>query len=245
MANKSSISSMKASLITTSLFTPVYSILHNQYFTGFSFKKTFSHLYNDNGFRRFYRGFPYILSYVGLLRGGEAFCHEYLTHKYKDKLNLIEINSIGSLCSTILKLGLHPLNTIAIHKQILGKFDSNNFRLTKLYSGYLYNVPGIYLSNFIWFGCIRLYPKYIKKTFNSDNIYLVNGLSGCLASITTDLCINPIKVLKTNRQISKKKILTGENLFKNFKILYRGIKTRLIFTSIYGFIFSILWKRTI
>ena len=53
---------------------------------------------------------------------------------------------------------------------------------------------------------MRVYPQYIEKIniLNNHSIDLVGGISGVLSTITTDLLVNPIKVLKINKQVGKK-----------------------------------------
>ena len=109
-------------------------------------------------------------------------------------------------------------NTISVKKQLYSEINYSSLNFNNLYAGCMYNIPSIFLSNFLWFGSMRIYPYYIEKLniFKNKKYDIVGGISGTLASITTDLFVNPIKVLKINKQGNNKK-----KLKKNISNLYR------------------------
>ena len=144
-----------------------------------------------------------------------------------------------------------PLDTLDVMLQVNGKSGYNILKEKIRNNGVrvLYHGTGAWsITNFIGnYGWFLTYST-IKDKYPENNSLLFNGITGFLASTTSDILTNPIRIAKTTRQsyenpISYNKIVT--NIYNQYGILEfwkRGLATRIITHGLQSSLFVVLWN---
>lgn len=228
------ISCSSACAIQSSLLYWIKPIIKNQHIYGDSLLKTYTILSSDKDIFRFYRGFvPHIIK-SGIGRTADITL-------YKKLSTTIDNNKYTSLisggCSSIIKIATMPLDTVSNIYQVHGKYGINYI------NGNLYRGTVAYglthgLSTSIW-----LYSyNYLKNDNHFSNNNLNHIYNGFFSSFITDIIVNPLRVIKTNKQVLNTKN-TYHNILTNLKgQFYRGFKTRLFYNGINSSLFVLLWQ---
>ena len=222
-----------------------------QYKTGISTSEAFKYLFNSGGIRRFYNGYVPSLIMGTSCRFGDVISYKYL--EKQNNLSQIQKSSLASLSSMIWRINLMPLDTL---DNMLQAHGNNGINIIKnkvkkqgpsvlYYGGVAWSV-----TNFIgyigWFYTYSLMEKYNSNNRFDPNMYSI--VEGFTCTTISDIITNPIRVLKTYRQIEPSKITyyqsynTIVNKFGVKSLLFRGLKTRIIMHGIQNSLFVILWK---
>lgn len=224
-----------ACALQSSCFFWIKPIIKNQHVYGGTIKETFTALRKDVDIFRFYRGFIPALLKSSIGRTSDITIYNYLQQKY-DKNN--ELSSfLGGITSSVIKVAIMPLDTISNTLQVHGKYGYKHIR-GNLYRG-TFAYAGIHsLNSSLWL----LNYSYFKehKPFKNENLnHIYTGLS---CSLVSDLVVNPLRVIKTNKQaFSNNKSYT--EITKRLKgSFYRGFSIRLIFNALNSGLFVLLWK---
>ncbi len=202
--------------IEISIFYPIYSIIHYQHINNIGIYKTIKQMNNTTGF---YRGIQFNLLYLPINK-----YMDLLIYKYYD-------SSIqASLLSSSFKIFTYPLNTCEIYYLLNNKLP----KFHNIYNGIsLYYVSNTF-SYLIWYKSINYYNKHIEiQDYN-----LKNAIIGLISGLTVDIIMNPLRVIKSNLQNFNK--IT----FNNIKFIDRGLKMKLLLSSLQSSFFNtiIQWK---
>ena len=130
-----------------------------------------------------------------------------------------------------------PLDTISNIYQVHGKDGTNHIK-GNLYRGTLAYGAIHAISSSMWL----LSYSHLKNHnhFSNENLnYIYTGF-GC--SFITDTIVNPIRVIKTNRQAFSKEH-TYLDIIQSLKgSFYRGFQSRLVFNSLNSSLFVLFWQ---
>tara|TARA_B110000208_G_C11745874_1_gene421708 strand:- start:255 stop:932 length:678 start_codon:yes stop_codon:yes gene_type:complete len=128
----------------------------------------------------------------------------------------------GIIVGTVQTLIGHPFDTLKVLQQTGVTINYNNIYSTRLFRGILYPMCGSGLFNSIQFGTYQYFNNKI------DNILLPGLLSGFISGII----INPIDMLKINRQLNNNRKL---NLVRGTHItcMRESLSTVIYFNTYY------------
>ena len=160
-------------------------------------------------FSRFYKGLPFQFMYQPI-------------NRYLDVIiyNKYDVSLQTSILNSTLKFVTYPLQTCEVYYQINNKLPN----IINYYNGYQFFFISNTISYYLWFNSLKYYDLYFTNIINNTNVK--NATVGFLAGLTVDIIINPLKVLKTNYQNNIKKYDF------NFKFMFRGIKARILLSSL-------------
>lgn len=223
-----------------------------QYRYGTNLSDTFSILYKNGGFLRFYRGYFPAVYVASVCKFAELNAY-YFTKDYSQHEKLLTIASISSFA----KLSVIPIDTLDMFLQVEGKkgfnilydkIKNNGYRV--LYYGSTPWIISNFLGTYGWYYVHNYLDKKYKNKFNDNKLQfnLKNGLIGLSSSITSDIITNPLRILKINKQSNSNNIgyLDTIKEIKNKKgyseFFLRGLKTRILIHGVQNIFFVIVWK---
>jgi hypothetical protein len=246
---ETSISLSYATLIQQSSTYGLKTVIKNQYVHGTPIYKTFKTLYNNKGLISFYRGFiPSILK-ITIGRNSDILLHKFYTQNLN--ASKAHIALISGLTSSVLKLGIMPLDTVSNLYQVHGKkakeiikkqYKNENYFFYRGTMAYM-TLSGIGSSAWLY-TYSRLNDINLHKNKNINN-----ALIGVSSSIVSDLVVNPIRILKTYKQ-SSSDYISYKNIIKNvikmdgnfMKSYFRGYGLRMGLNAFNSGLFMVLWK---
>ena len=224
-----------ACALQSSCFFWIKPIMKNQHVYGDSIKKTFFALKKEADFFRFYRGFIPALLKSSIGRTSDITIYKYLQQHYDKSKELSSL--VGGITSSVIKVSIMPLDTISNTLQVHGKngykhLKGNFYRGTIAYAILHSTNSTLWLLNYSYFK--------EHKPFKNENLnYIYTGFA---SSLISDLIINPIRVIKTNKQAFSND-RTYIEIIKNLNgSFYRGLGVRLMLNALNGSMFVLLWQ---
>lgn len=224
-----------ACALQSSCFFWIKPIMKNQHVYGGSIKKTFFALKKEADFFRFYRGFIPALLKSSIGRTSDITIYKYLQQHYDKSKELSSI--IGGISSSTVKVVIMPLDTISNTLQVHGKngykhLKGNFYRGTIAYAILHSTNSALWLLNYSYF-------KEHKPFINENLNYIYTGLS---SSLVSDLVVNPLRVIKTNKQAFSNDKSYTELITRLKGSFYRGFGIRLILNAFNSGLFVLLWQ---
>jgi len=213
-------------------------IIKSQYVYGGSLYQSFQFLKNEGGIPRFYRGFLPAVLKSGIGRTSDITIYTKMNKMYGNDKYFSSLMS-GTL-SAIVKIAILPLDTLSNIYQVHGK-DGYKHAKGNLYRGALAYGAIHSISSSSWL----LSYSHMKdiKVFENDNFNYM--LTGFTCSAITDTIVNPLRVIKTNKQAfanEKSYFAIVQDMMKDGLGLYRGYRTRLTYNAINGALFVLFWQ---
>ena len=248
-SGKSAVIAMGAQ-ITTLMW--LRTLTNHQYRFGTKLQDSMKILYKEGGVLRFYKGYIPSLIMGSLCRFGDVSIYKYIENKNKNKeFSRSQELILTSGLSMLWRINLMPLDTLDVMLQVNGKkgysilkdkIKTNGVRV--LYHGTTAWSVTNFIGNYGWF----LTYSTIKDKYPNNNSLLFNGITGFLASTTSDILTNPIRIAKTTRQsydipISYTKIV--RNIYNQYGLIEfwrRGLATRVITHGFQSSLFVVLWN---
>ena len=229
---------LSASAIQSSTLFWIKPIIKSQYVYGGSLSESFNFLKKNGGIPRFYQGFlPAVLkSSIG--RTSDITIYKTFNEKYGNNYYYSSLNS-GCL-SALVKIAIMPLDTLSNIYQVHGKDAYKHIR-GNLYRGALAYGAIHSISSTCW---LLSYSKLKEREWTpfSNLNYLLTGFT---SSLITDTIVNPLRVLKTNKQVfanNKSYVEILQDMIKDKMGLYRGYRIRLGYNAINGGLFVLFWQ---
>lgn len=235
MITETFIACTSACALQSSCFFWIKPIMKNQHVYGGSIKDTFQALKKNPDFFRFYRGFTPALLKSSIGRTSDITIYKYMDEKFKTSKEIAAIT--GGILSSSIKVTIMPLDTISNTLQVHGKngikhLKGNLYRGTLAYASIHSVNSSLWLLNYSYF---KEHKPFKNNNFN--HIY-----TGFTCSLISDLVINPLRVIKTNKQVFSDNTPYME-LIKNLKgLFYRGFAMRLILNALNGSMFVLFWQ---
>ncbi len=233
MITETFLSCASACALQSSCLFWIKPIMKNQHVYGGSIRDTWNALRENPDFFRFYRGFFPALLKSTIGRTSDITIYKYVQQYYGQSKELSSV--IGGVSSSTVKVAIMPLDTISNTLQVHGKdgfkhIKGNLYRGTIAY-GAIHSInSSLWLLNYSHF---KEHKLFTNENFN----YIYTGFC---CSMISDLVINPLRVIKTNKQAfsnDKSYIELVKRLKGSF---YRGFGVRLILNALNGSLFVFL-----
>lgn len=221
-----------------------------QYKHGLDAKTAFKHLYQNGKLTRFYSGFVPSLILGCTSKYGDIILYKYFKNK---DISLLNQNISSSICSTIWRLNLLPIENLDHMLQVNGnkgyrmlfeKIKNEGYKV--LYYGGLPSIANNFLGYVSWYYTFSILERNDELKNNYPKCY--SAFEGATCTVISDTITNPFRVLKLYRQTYMsnvsyyrcyREIIDSSN-YINFAT--RGLSTRLVMHSLQSSVFVILWK---
>jgi len=227
-------------------------LTNHQYRFGTKMTESMKILYKEGGIFRFYKGYIPSLIMGSLCRFGDVSIYKYIESKNINKeYSRSQELLLTSGLSMLWRINLMPLDTFDIMLQVNGKNGYNILKekiskngFSVLYHGTCAWSITNFIGNYGWF----LTYSTIKDRYPENNSLLFNGMTGFLASTTSDILTNPIRIVKTTRQSYDKPIsyfTITNSIYRDYGVLEfwkRGLLTRICTHGFQSSLFVILWN---
>jgi hypothetical protein len=199
------------------LLYPFHRILHHQQVHNKKFKRTFRAITRNKNYKNLYKGIGFQLAQSSINRYADTSIY-----------NAYGTGTEAICLSSLFKCFTYPLHTCEIYYQLNNKYL---YKPHQLYKGYIPFMLTNAFAYYIWWTSLNYYNSHYKCK-NSKQQKCINGF---LSGITVDICVHPLRVIKTNLQNQTKLI----NLFKTGGIAYRGFVTKIFLSGIQSAIFNV------
>ena len=230
--------------------------MNYQYRYGKTMNYAFTHLYNDGGIRRFYRGYAPALLVAPLSRFGDTMTNSYALQSLDNTILPTSIKTmIGSFLAASWRVTMMPIDALKTILQVEGKLgikllknkiNKNGIKI--LFNGTVAQTSATFVGHYPWFLTYNILNKKIPEYNDRLKTLFRNGFIGFNSAVISDCCSNSLRVIKTTKQTNKTNISYKEtvNMIINedgVKGLFgRGLKTRILTNGIQGIIFTVCWK---
>lgn len=213
-------------------------IMKTQHVHGWSISDTIKVLRQDPDRFRFHRGFLVSTLQCSIGRTTDMILYKKL-HNYLDEKNKHYAPIISGVCASSVKMALMPLDTIANIYQVHG-IKGKQYIHGNLYRGTLAYGTIHAATSSLWLSSFSLFHNHpIFNNINPNLNYLVTGF---MCSFITDICINPLRVIKTNKQAFMPTMSYLE-LVKHLQgSYYRGFKMRVFMNGLNSALFVLFWQ---
>jgi len=245
-------------------------IMNYQYRYGGTISGALTKLYSEGGIGRLYQGLPFAIIQGPMTRFGDTAANMGMlalldTLPQTNALPLFAKILAGSIAAGGFRIILMPIDTCKTVLQVEGRqgFDrlildvQQRKTLSPFYRGALATAAATAVGHYPWFLMYNFLDQYLPAVTSKEEVLLLllrSAFLGIVASCTSDVCSNSLRVIKTNKQTvalnnTDKKGLGYMDTLRlviekdGFQGLFgRGLQTRLITNMIQGALFSVLWK---
>ena len=230
--------------------------MNYQYRYGGTFKNSMKKLYSDGGIPRFYRGYSAAIAIGPLSRFGDTASNAYILSLFENSSVPIGVQTIcGSVVAASWRAFLMPIDALKTSLQVDGKSGLNILKNKIksqnpliLYQGTIASMSATFVGHYPWFLTYNVLNENIPKYDETYKKLARNAFIGFNAAVISDTCSNSLRVIKTVKQTSKKKLSYSDTINKIINkdgivgLFGRGLKTRIITNGIQGILFTICWK---
>ena len=235
MLQETFISCMGASFIQSSALYWMKPIIKTQHAKGESMRETFHALRQSSDPLRFYRGFLPALFKSSIGRTSDITIFRW--YEKNISKGKTESSVASGMLSSEVKILFFPLDTLSNIYQVHGSEGHKHIK------GNLYRGTVVYgainsVSSSVWLLSYSNLKNW--NFFQNQNMNFIT--TGVICSLITDIVVNPLKVIKTNRQV---RTVTYAEIFKKLnqdKGYYRGFITRIGYNSLNGALFILSWQ---
>eukprot|EP00747_Dinoflagellata_sp_TGD_P019950 gnl/TRDRNA2_/TRDRNA2_127501_c2_seq1.p1 gnl/TRDRNA2_/TRDRNA2_127501_c2~~gnl/TRDRNA2_/TRDRNA2_127501_c2_seq1.p1 ORF type:complete len:396 (-),score=39.27 gnl/TRDRNA2_/TRDRNA2_127501_c2_seq1:30-1118(-) len=198
-----------------------------QYRYGGGFRSALKKLYKEGGICRLYRGLPFALVHVPLIRFGNAASYvgvmSFLGSMAETAgLPLPVKTALASIAAGLWRILCMPVDTTKVALQVEGrpglkrlKMRVLNYGLAPLYQGTLASALASVAANFPWFLVYKFLDDIVPHV-DKDASFLLSvlrsALLGLSASCASDAVANSLRVIKTTQQTA---YLNGTSRYLN------------------------------
>ena len=242
----------KAMTVQVCTLMPVRTVMNYQYRYGKTTTQAFSHLWQEGGMRRLYRGVGPALFQAPLSRFGDTASNALMLSIFQDSsLPIWMQTGAASLTTALWRVNLMPLDALKTTLQVegAGGFSNLSTKIKKNGMGALYHGTGATfmasaVGHWPWFVTYNYLDTYLPQ----NHKLLRSAFIGFTASVISDTTSNSIRVLKTVKQTNKTAITYPEAFALVVEkdglggLFGRGLKTRILANGMQGLLFSVLWK---
>ncbi|CAM9099308.1 unnamed protein product [Pylaiella littoralis] len=220
-----------------------------------------SELYQQGGVLRFYRGVVFALVSNPLSRFGMAAANEgamALTDALPRQVSVTLTTWIASLFAGLWRVMLTPLDTCKTVLQVEGPKGFASLMkkvwggdLVCLYQGAMAAAAATAVGYFPWFLTFNYLNGRVRKPSAMAWMLLRNAAIGLASSVTSDVCSNSIRVLKTTKQAAAaydaKVTYRGAAALVIEKdgflgLFGRGLSTRILANGLQSMLFTVVWR---
>lgn len=236
-------------------------VINYQYRYGASLGAAISELYRQGGVLRFYQGVSFALVSNPLSRFGMAAANEgamALRDALPWPMSVAFTTWLASLLAGAWRMMLTPLDTCKTVLQVEG---SKGFALLMakvwggnigcLYQGALAAAAATAVGYFPWFLTFNYLNAKLRRPTAMARMLVRNAGIGLAASISSDVCSNSIRVLKTTKQAAaayeaKVTYRQAADLVIEadgwLGLFGRGLSTRILANGLQSMVFTVVWR---
>lgn len=236
--------------------------MNYQYKYGTGTREALGALWAEGRLPRLYRGLPFALVQGPLSRFGDVAANAGViavldslatTQNYP----LAVKTAAASGAASLWRIFLMPVDTAKTTLQVEGAngLDQLKVRVREngfftLYEGALAVCTASFVGNYPWFITYNALSSYLPVSDSDTGLTLLvrSAFIGVCASGVSDCVSNSVRVIKTTKQTSEKKITYAEAAQQVLAedgpagLLTRGLQTRLLTNMLQGALFSVAWK---
>ncbi|GAA5936293.1 hypothetical protein JCM1841_002997 [Sporobolomyces salmonicolor] len=261
-----------AMVLQVLLLMPLRTVMNYQYRYGTTTAEAAKKLYSEGGYSRYYSGLGPALVQGPVARFGDTAANAGIlallsSNPFLAKLPSPLKTAFASICGALFRMVLMPVDTLKTTMQT----ESNAVALRvlrervksygpgTLWAGAWATAAANFVGSFPWFATYNYLSMALPlPTPPSDPSapHLAFTLAtlgrqafiGFCASVISDTCSNSLRVVKTYRQVNRRKIgyRQAASLILRKEgargLFGRGLKTRLLANGLQGLLFSVLWK---
>jgi len=234
--------------------------INYQYRYGTTAREAFKKLYQEGGFRRFYRGYSAAIVQGPLSRFGDTAANNGIltildSYSYTQTLPMMVKTGFASAGAGGFRILLMPIDTIKTMMQVEGgngmitlkqKIQESGPKV--LFHGALASSLATIVGHYPWFATYNILNQKMENYKDKKMQLMRNAFIGFTASMISDTCSNSIRVIKTTRQTLGKE-MDYMNIVKMIVdkdgwggLFGRGLKTKIIANGFQGMLFSVYWK---
>ncbi|GAA6004741.1 hypothetical protein JCM10207_000999 [Rhodosporidiobolus poonsookiae] len=261
-----------AMIVQVLALMPLRTVMNYQYRYGTSTTEASRKLYAEGGFGRYYAGLGPALVQGPVARFGDTFSNAGVlallaSNPFLSHLPSPVKTAIGSLLGALFRMVLMPVDTLKTTMQTQGSAPAlvilkervKRYGPGTLWAGAFGAAASNFVGSFPWFAAYNYLSTALPPAPPLDSplhphwqlVLLKLGRQafiGFAASVVSDTCSNSLRVVKTYRQVSRRKVGYRQAATHILRtegargLFGRGLKTRLLANGLQGLLFSVLWK---
>jgi hypothetical protein len=234
--------------------------INYQYRYGITTTVAFKKLYNDGGWKRFYRGYSAAIIQGPLSRFGDTAANSGVltllsNYSYTKDLPIIVKTGFASSAAAAFRILLMPIDTVKTMMQVEGRTGMQTLRqkikdqgVRVLFHGSFASSAATFTGHYPWFATYNFLQETISIPKEKNDKMIRNAYIGFLSAATSDICSNSIRVVKTQKQTSVNKetyIEIVQSIIQKdgwLSLFGRGLKTKILTNGFQGMLFSVYWK---
>ncbi|KAK4047922.1 hypothetical protein OIV83_005106 [Microbotryomycetes sp. JL201] len=238
----------------------IRTIMNYQYRFGGTLTESAKKLYAEGGVARFYSGVGPALVQGPIARFGDTAANAGIlallsSNPFLNKLPSPLKTVFASVAGALFRMVLMPIDTLKTTMQTQGKPGLTILKQRikqhgpgTLWAGAWATAAANFVGSFPWFATYNALQTNLPVGHSPASKILRQAFIGFCASVVSDTVSNSLRVIKTYRQVDKRKVsytrATKRILRKEgYKGLFgRGLKTRILANGLQGIMFSVLWK---
>ncbi|KAK4052541.1 hypothetical protein OIO90_004308 [Microbotryomycetes sp. JL221] len=238
----------------------IRTIMNYQYRYGGTLTQSTKKLYAEGGIGRFYSGVGPALIQGPIARFGDTAANAGIlallaSNPFLNKLPSPLKTAFASVAGALFRMVLMPIDTLKTTMQTQGRPGLSILKQRiKLYgpgtlwSGAWATAAANFVGSFPWFATYNALQANLPPAHTPAQKILRQAVIGFCASVVSDTISNSLRVVKTYRQVNKRKVSytkAARRIIRRegYKGLFgRGLKTRILANGLQGIMFSVLWK---
>ncbi|GJN88651.1 hypothetical protein Rhopal_001617-T1 [Rhodotorula paludigena] len=252
-----------AMIVQVLTLMPLRTVMNYQYRYGTTTTEASKKLYAEGGYGRYWAGLGPALVQGPVARFGDTAANAGIlallaSNPFLSKLPSPLKTAFASLAGALFRMVLMPVDCLKTTMQTEGSsraLSSLRARIRAygpgtLWAGAWATAAANWVGSFPWFSTYNALQAYLPPA-PDDGVWLKLGrqaLIGFVASVVSDTCSNSLRVVKTYRQVSRKKVgyrQAASDILRTEGargLFGRGLKTRYLANGLQGLLFSVLWK---
>ncbi|GAA5822825.1 hypothetical protein JCM11251_004391 [Rhodosporidiobolus azoricus] len=268
------ISGALAMVIQVLALMPLRTVMNHQYRYGGTTTESTKKLYEEGGPKRYYAGLGPALIQGPVARFGDTAANAGVlallsSNPFLSKLPSPLKTAFASVLGALFRMVLMPVDTLKTTMQTQGSSSAlvilkervKTYGPGTLWAGAWATAAANFVGSFPWFATYNFLQSKLPRPPPLDSpspshpywqllllTLLRQALIGFLSSVVSDTISNSLRVIKTYRQVSRRKVgyrKAARTIWRKegAKGLFgRGLKTRLLANGLQGLLFSVLWK---
>ncbi|GAA5881297.1 hypothetical protein JCM3774_000960 [Rhodotorula dairenensis] len=242
---------------------PLRTIMNYQYRHGKTTTEASKTLYAEGGLARFWAGLPAALVQGPVARFGDTASQAGIfallaSNPFLSRLPSPLKTVFASLVGALFRMVLMPIDALKTTMQTDGTRPAlrilgarvRRYGPATLWAGAFATAAANFVGSWPWFATYNALSANLPMP-RDDHVWAKlarQALIGFVASVVSDTCSNSLRVIKTYRQVHRRKVSyrrAAEVILRTEGaqgLFGRGLKTRYLANGLQGLLFSVLWK---
>jgi|EP00670_Eutreptiella_braarudii_P010804 nucleoside-diphosphate-sugar epimerase len=233
--------------------------MNYQYKHGHTTQEAIAILYKEGGVGRFYQGILPALFQGPLSRFFDTAANNGVLTlmdalPQTRHMPLVLKTVAASAAASISRILLMPVDALKTSQQVEGKKGFSMLckkvstdGVSMLFAGATAQLIAGFVGHYPWYYTFNLLHAVLPPGASFSQKTIRNALIGMVATITSDVPSNGLRVVKTEVQTSSKpttyrKVVLGIYQEEGAKGFFRGLQTRMLVNILQGALFSVMWR---